>query len=350
MLTVEHLPLPPDNFLSSEAEGYAYYKAFQESGIENFEFGYFAVKRNETTVAVVPYFVTQYYLNTTLENGRLKRLLGWLSFRIACVGHPSADFGMIDGEMSEEVLQAINTELFKLAPVVAYKDFGEDLPLRGFSRESNLPIARLDIKGDFYSGLRGSTRREFRQRLRKARSLRIEERDTYPREHAERIYELYSETFNRAQMVFEKLTPQFFETVAPISKYVLYWEGDTLIGFALLICKGSFMLGKYLGMDYATSRKYGLYFVMMLNHIEICIRDGYSIYQTGQSSYDFKKRLGSTMIPTYIYFRHRHSVTNRLLSILMRIVSYSERVSSTTLGWQGFDAVLLHQQRCVNLL
>jgi hypothetical protein len=323
MLTVEHLSSPPKSFLSNEVEGYAYYTAFQESGIENFEFGYFVVKRNLETVAVAPYFVTDYHANTTLEKGWIKHLLGWLSFRIACVGHPSADFGMIDGEVSEPVLQAINIELFKRAPIVAYKDFGEGLPLRGFSREPNLPIARLEIKGEFYSGLSGSIRREFRQRLRHARSLRIEECDTYPREHAGRIYELYLETFNRAEMTLEKLTPQFFEKIAPISKYVLYWENDTLIGFALLICKGSFMLGKYLGMDYARSYKYGLYFVMMLNHIEICVRDGYTLYQTGQSSYDFKKRLGSTLIPTYIYFRHRHPVMNWLLSILMRMVSYN---------------------------
>lgn len=322
MLTVEHRSSPPENFLSNEVESYAYYTAFQESGIENFELGYFVVKRNHETVAVAPYFVTNYKANTTLEKGWVKDLLGWLSFRIACVGHPNTDFGAIDGEISQPVLDAINAELFKRAPIVAYKDFGEDLPLKGFSRESNLPIARLEIKGDFYSGLSGSVRREFRQRLRHARPLRIEECDSYPREHAGRIYELYLETFNRAEMAFEKLTPQFFEKIAPISKYVLYWEGDTLIGFALLICKGNFMLGKYLGMDYARSRRYGLYFVMMLNHIEICVRDGYTIYQTGPSSYDFKKRLGSTLIPVYIYFRHRHPVMNGLLAILMRMVSY----------------------------
>ena len=36
MLTVEHRPSPPESFLSNEVEGYAYYTAFQESGIENF--------------------------------------------------------------------------------------------------------------------------------------------------------------------------------------------------------------------------------------------------------------------------------------------------------------------------
>lgn len=323
MITVEHLSAPPRGFLADEVEGYAYYKAFQESGIENFEFGYLAVKRDQKTVAVAPYFVTHYYANTTLPNGRIKRLLGWLRFKIVCVGHPSADFGMIDGEISGEVLQAINTGLFKLAPIVAYKDFGDNLPLREFSKEPNLPVAVLEITGDYYSGLSGSARRNFRRKMRAARSLRIEERDTYPHEHAGRIYELYLDAFNHAEMAFEKVTPRFFELVAPISKYVLYWENETLIGFSLLICKNKTMVAKYLGMDYARSRQYGLYFAMILNHIDICVRDGYTRYQTGQTAYNFKERIGSTLIPTYIYFRHRHRILNKILSLLMRMVSYS---------------------------
>jgi len=322
MLTVEHHATPPEDFLPDEAEGYAFYKAFQDSAIENFELGYLVVKRGQTRVAVVPYFVTNYYVNTTLENGWLKRLLGWLWFRVACVGHPCADFGMIDGEISEEILQAVNIELFKLAPIVAYKDFGAELPLRGFAKEPNFPVAALEIKGDFYSGLSRSTRRDFRRRLRKARPVRIEECDTYPKQLAERIYELYLETLSHAEMAFERLTPRFFENMASLGKYVLYWENATLIGFSLLICKGKSMLAKYMGMDYARSRKYGLYHAMMLNHIEICMRDGYTRYQTGATSYEFKKRIGSTLIPTYIYFRHRGPVMNRIFSMLMKTVSY----------------------------
>lgn len=220
MLTIEHHASPPPDFLCNEVEGYAFYKAFQNSGIENFEIGYLVATRDQKRVAVVPFFVTRYYVNTTLENGWLKHLLGWLWVRIACVGHPCADFGMIDGEVSAELLQAVNAELFKLAPIVAYKDFGDRLPLRGFSREPNLPVAALEIKGDYYSALSRTKRRDFRRRLRNARSLRIVETDRYPAEHAQRIYELYLQTFNHAEMTFEKLTPRFFENVAPIGKYI----------------------------------------------------------------------------------------------------------------------------------
>jgi hypothetical protein len=322
MLTVEHHPSPPEDFLAGEVEDCAFYKVFQDSGIENFDVGYLVVMRDHKRVAVVPYFVTRYYVNTTLENGWLKHLLGWLRIKIACVGHPCADFGMIDGEISEEVLQAVNVELFGLAPIVAYKDFGDALPLRGFAREPNLPVAVLEIEGDYFSTLPRSRRRDFLRALRKARAIRVEECDTYPKRHSKRIYELYLETYHHAAITFEKLTPQFFENVAPIAKYVLYWENETLIGFSLLICKDRVMLAKYMGMDYSRSRKYGLYYAMVLNHIEICVRDGYTRFQTGPSSYGFKERVGSVLIPTYIYFRHRNPVMNWMLSMVMRAVSY----------------------------
>src|ERR1035437_6377263 len=82
------------------------------------------------------------------------------------------------------------------------------------------------------------------------------------------------------------------------------------------------MLAKYLGMDYAKSRRYGLYFAMLLNHIEICIRDGYTLYQTGQSSYAFKQKIGSELAPTYIYFRHRQPLLNAILALVIKCVAY----------------------------
>jgi hypothetical protein len=32
--------------------------------------------------------------------------------------------------------------------------------------------------------------------------------------------------------------------------------------------------------------------------------------------------MGSVLIPTYIYFRHRQPVIHRLLAVLMRLVAY----------------------------
>ena len=322
LLTVEDLTSPPLGFLSDDLEGEEFYRAFQEAEIDNFEFGYLRVNRDGLPVATAPYFRTRYYLNTTLKSGWLKKLLRPFWFRIVAVGHPVADHGRIDGESSAEVLEAINAVLSKKASIVAYKDFPLGMPLHGFSIEPDLPVAVLEIKGDFYSGLKQHIRSDFRRRMRKAKVLRIEEHDGYPAFVADRLYELYLNVYHHSEFAFEKLNSRFFEKIGPVAKYVLYWEDETLIGFCLLLCGGKRMHYKYLGMDYERGRTHGLYFIMSLSHIDICLRDGYSIYQTGPTAYAFKERLGSTLQPVSLYFRHRNPIINWAISRYMAMVSF----------------------------
>ncbi len=320
-VTVEDLADPPKTFLEGELEGYAFYKAFQDANIDNFQVGYLQARRDGIPVATAPYFSTRYRINTTMAGGWLKRLLHPFWLRIACIGHPLADYGVIDGEVSPEVLAAFNRVLERKAAIISYKDFPAALPLRGFASEPGLPVAALEIRGDYWSTLKQHVRSDFRRRLRKARALRIEERDGFPAEVGDRIYELYLNVHRRGEFSFETLNRRYFELVGPISKYVLYWEGETLIGFCLLMCKGKSMHYKYLGMDYERGRPHGLYFIMSLSHIEMCLRDGYTTYQTGCTSYAFKQRLGSDLHPTYLFFRHRNPIVNWIICRLMAKLS-----------------------------
>jgi hypothetical protein len=320
-LIVRELTDAPEGFLADELEGYAFYKAFEDAKVDNFEVGYLQASRNGNTIATAPYFTTRYRINTTLKGGLTKDLLRPFWLHLACIGHPLADYGMIDGEASAEVLAAFNRVLERKAAIVAYKDFPDSLPLKGFAVEAGLPVASLEIKGDYWSGLKQHVRSDFRRRLRKAKALRIEERDGYPAEYGDRLYELYLNVHRHGEFSFETLNQKYFEIVGSISKYVLYWEGDTLIGFCLLMCRGKRMHYKYLGMDYERGRRHGLYFIMSLSHIEMCLRDGYTIYQTGCTSYAFKQRLGSELHPTYLFFRHRNPLVNWLISKLMAKLS-----------------------------
>ncbi len=338
MLTVVDLAAPPPDFLAGELEGRAFYLAFQEACVDNFELGYLQAWRDGRPVATAPYFTTRYKINTTLKGGWLKRILEPLWLRLACIGHPLADFGMIDGELSAEVLEAFNAELVRKAPIIAYKDFPAALPLKDFCVEPGLPVAALEIKGDYWSGLKQHVRSDFRRRLRKAKALRIEVRDGYPAELGERIYELYMNVHRHGEFSFETLNRRYFERVGPISRYVLYWEGDTLIGFCLLMCMGKRMHYKYLGMDYERGRRHGLYFIMSLSHIEMCLREGYTIYQTGCTSYPFKQRLGSTLHPVWLYFRHRNALLNWIAGRLMAKLSVKPDEIARIDGAPGCDA------------
>lgn len=315
-LSVEELALPPDNFLPDEPEGAAFCKAFQASGIAEFDCRYLAVFRGKQRVAIVPYFLHEFCLNTMLPDGMLKKYLSRVKFRIACVGHPSADFGMIDGEASEDVLSLVNATLRKKAPLIAYKGFAAGWPLPGFVRINGLPVAVLTIAGDYYSGL--SVRRidDFKRKLKKAEPLRFEECDALPELLLAQAFRLYLNTYEQSPIKFERLTLDYFQKTAGISKFILCFEGETLIGFAQLVGKQRKMVGKYMGMDYECNRRYGLYFLLSLKAIEACAHEGYTRLELGVTSYHFKQLLGSQLVETSIYFRHNNPLANWLFGKL----------------------------------
>lgn len=323
-LSVVELSVPPDDFLPDEPEGAAFHKAFQASGIAGFDCRYLAIFRGTRRVAVVPYFLDELSLNTMLQDGLIKRCLSGAKIRIACVGHPSSDFGMIDGEVSADVLALVNTTLRHQAALVAYKGFTADLPLPGFVRVRGLPVAVLTLSGDYYSGLDARRRNDFHHKLEKVRALRFEECDSLSAPLAQQVFQLYLNTYDRAPLRFERLTLDYFRQTAGLGKFLLCFEADQLIGFAQLICKGNKASFKYVGMDYLRGREYGLYYAICLKGIETCLRDGYRRLELGVTSYHFKHLLGSRLVETSIYYRHSNALVNWTLGKLKFLLEPSE--------------------------
>lgn len=312
-LCVIELDSPPDDFLPREPEGAAFHKAFLAANIAGFRCGYLAVSRVGMRIAVVPYFLGTYSLGTLLPDGLLKKTLSWIKFRYACVGHPSTDFGMIDGEMSAEVLTLINATLSEKAPLVAYKGFTDGLPLKGFTTTAGLPVAVLTVKGDYYSMLDGHRRNDFRHKLQAASALRFEQYDTLPEPLLPAVYQLYLETLNHARVRFEILTPAYFSAMAGLGKFHLYFEGERLIGFLQILIRGKKANLKYMGMDPLRNRKYFLYFAMCLRGIEAGTAAGCTCIELGVSSYQAKHLMGCELIATRIYYRHSNALIHWLL-------------------------------------
>lgn len=310
------LDTPPDDFLPDEPEGAAFHKAFLASGIAGFDCRYLAIFSNGHRIAVVPFFLSRFSLGTLLRDGLLKKSLAWIKFSYVCVGHPSTDFGLIDGELSAEILALVNTTLEKKSPLIAYKGFKENLPLPGFVRVRALPVAVLALKGDYYSGLDARRRNDFKHKLEKAQTLRVEECTALPEHLVPQVFRLYLNTYNHAPTRFERLTPAYFCNTASLSKYLLFFEADTLIGFVQIIGKKQKASFTYVGMDYLHNRQYGLYYVICLKGIEVCLKDGYQQLELGVTSYHFKHLLGCKLLETGVYYRHRNALLHWLLARL----------------------------------
>lgn len=56
-------------------------------------------------------------------------------------------------------------------------------------------------------------------------------------------------------------------------------------------------------------------------NLELCLKDGLTRYQSGQAAYVNKLRLGSTLLQTSMYFRHRNPVVNGVLRIVAPLFS-----------------------------
>ena len=313
MITVEVQSDVPDEFFPDEAEGLHFHRAFGRAHVPDFELGCLVARRGAHVVATAPFFVMRFGVGTMLPPGFAKRLLSGVSLRIACLGHPSADTGRIHGETSSETLDAINSALGALAPLVCYKGFGADLPLPGFAKVIGLPVPILRVKPTFWADLGAHKRSDLKRKLKFSSALRFEESDGLTDEHVERVLELYLMTHEKAAVKFERLNKSYFVETASISKYLLFFEGDLLIGFAQTLCGDGRMIHKYVGMDYERSRHYRLYFALFLRAIDICIRDRLQTLDSGVTAYAFKRYLGSEMKPTWLYYRHRNRFINALL-------------------------------------
>ena len=324
MLRIEDLTVPPEAFLHDEPEGGEYYQAIQMAGLDGFRFGYFAVYRAGRLVTVAPYFVMDFRLNTLLPNGWMKRSLNWIRFKLACIGNPIADFGRIHGEASAEILAAINGELAKKGSLLAYKGFGKDLPLPGFMSAMGLPVPVLALGPDYYQAMKSDRRNLLKRKLKKSAALRYEECTGLPQHLVAKVYELYLNTYHKAELKFEKLTAEYFVNTSALSHYLLFFLEDELIGFTQLIGKGHQLVNRYIGLDYGKSNDYGLYFAMFIRAVDFGIREGFSEIELSPTAYEFKRILGACQYPTWNYYRHTNPLFNWLLGKLRSVLEPSE--------------------------
>lgn len=332
-----------DACFSGELEGYDYLMAVEAAGLSGFDWRYCLVKQEGRVIAAAPAFFTDYSLDTTLtDSGRrfvaATRKVARRAFtvRMACLGSPCTDdvrLGFAPDLSAEQQSLALKVllEAFEHAAsdaecwLLAVKDAPE--PQRelwsgaardgGYHLSPGMPAAVLDVDFQdieaYLSRLSRATRKDMRRKLRAMASLRIElVSDLSGLEP--RIIELYRQTRHRSDLQFEDLTIGYFTEVLARMKEralcVLYWAGDDLLGFNLLLEDGTTLLDKLFCMDTRKGPAFNLYFVSWFTNVRLCIERGLTRYQSGQVGYENKLRLGSRLVGADLYFRHRRPLAN----------------------------------------
>ena len=337
--------------LPQSLETYPYHLAFAQANIEGFKTGYVTILAAEKIVFIAPVFVVDYALDTTVQ-GKLKVYTSklrdlfpkHLTLRLLCVGSAVTDFAQIgfDENLNTEIIQALNQKLEEIAvienaSVIAFKDITEadltqlKMPLQnlGYSVVDNMPVAKNNINfnslDEYLATVSYSRRKGLRRKMKKLSQLRIEEYDGMPPQLDE-IVQLYLNCYEKSELKFEKLTRDFFENLAKLMpnncRFVLYYFDDKLIGFNCLLHGNGVLMDKYIGLDYAKSLEINLYSLSWLHNINMCIRDGFHTFQSGQAAYETKLSLGATLEQTYIVFKHRNRLINPFLKLASRVLAY----------------------------
>ena len=81
------------------------------------------------------------------------------------------------------------------------------------------------------------------------------------------------------------------------------------------------LLDKFFGMDPELGRAHNLYYLSWMENVRYCIEHGLARYQSGQGLEHEKRRLGSTLVPNSLWYRHRNRIVDRVFASVERAFS-----------------------------
>ncbi|MVA77988.1 GNAT family N-acetyltransferase [Agrobacterium vitis] len=339
-----------DQCFPGEPEAYDYLLTVETAGISGFEWCYATVYEGGHLVAAMPAFITRYALDTTLEAGRVRAVIGrlrrifprFLTLPLACLGSPCTETGNLGFHAS---VRPDRHEMLFEAMLSGFEDYArkrkcvlgalKDIPQpveagidrvikdHGYAPLGGMPTAWLAIDfndmDSYFARLSSSTRKDMRRKLRAREKVRVEYHTQFG-DHLPRIMQLYNETRTRSEWQFEELTPAYFEgilkTMPGRSFCTLYFVGDELLAANLMVHNDHTLIDKFFCMDETAGRPYNLYYLSWFENIGYCLKNGLTRYQSGQAYYTNKVRLGSRLTPNEMYFRHRNPVVQRLLRMV----------------------------------
>jgi uncharacterized protein len=313
----------------------------QESGIDGFNLRSIVVSKDDIPVLLLPLFEARFDLSSFVE-GWLKKTLKVAGSLIPAVFQPRVlGVGLVEGEWSEigidphideGTLDAAYKMAFSALQTLAAELKSDFVALYNFNQYCRLPgevfqkfnqvryrsCARLPINfnsvEEYLSGLSSAARKDLRRKMRVAPEVRvIRSRTIAP--FLDRIYTLYLNTVARSPMALGAHNRIFFEKICEKvtgAEYTLYFVEEELAAFNLLVVKQQAMVDMYFCMDHDLGRTYNLYFLSWLENVRTCVERKIPLYYSGQGTEKTKAHLGATFIPSFILFKHRQPVFDRL--------------------------------------
>lgn len=333
-------------------ESYNFFRAIDDSNLEQFSFYYIMVYDRSTPVGATTCFLTDYSLDTSI-NGPLRRITNSIkrirprifSMKVLACGTPlcpgrigiAGDPGKIMHVISRRIESIAKKEG---APIIAFKDFDhahtailDPLQKDGFTKFDSLPSTELNVWykdfEEYLKTLSGANRYDLRRKFKKVDGhikFDLEIAGSLDDSVLDDVYRLYLNMLDKHDMGFEILPKDFFVNIArrmpQHTKFFLWRVEDKLVAFLLCLVSSDNLIDYYVGLDYDVALKYHLYFVKFRDVMNWCIKHRIKRYEMGITGYEPKRRLGFDFIPLYLYVKLRNRMLRPAFTFICQFLKF----------------------------
>ncbi len=354
--------IPPslwDRCFKPPVEGLWWYETLDRSGLdEQFTFLYGLIYREGTVVGIAPVFFMRVPIDLVAPDifVPLLRFVGRaipsvLYQKTLFVGSPCSDegvIGLLPGENREDALLCVQDAVQAEArrrkvPFIVWKDFPDDhaTDLNGLVTERKLfkvvsfpstvvSLPAVRKKENYFASLKASRRQNLKRKLRHSACLvdvDIEIVRNPDSVTLTEIFNLFWQTYSKAEMKFERLNRAFFDVVAqqkPAVFIVLREKtSNDMVAFMLCFDMGERLINKFIGIDYARPKEWLLYFRLWEAMIEWSLTEKFTSVQSGQTAYAPKIEMGHRLIPLTNYCKHRNPLAHAIFSRVAKSINWA---------------------------
>jgi predicted N-acyltransferase len=204
------------------------------------------------------------------------------------------------------------TYFFKEFPDDAVAEYASELERLGFFAVDPGPGTRLPLRwasfDDYMAAMRTKYRHQLKKDLKAGEGLTFDLLDSFA-VLAPQATPLYRNVVAHAAATLQVADERFFAAVSAFEQAHLLVarlrDGGQLVGVNLLLFGDTCMHNVYIGFDYEQNKKYRIYFNLFEQSLRLALERGCKRAYFGQTSYDFKARMGANPFGLTAYMKHR---------------------------------------------
>ena len=165
--------------------------------------------------------------------------------------------------------------------------------------------------GEYFAALRSNYRKQITRSQKRFKSgggsIQVITGAAIAENYTDAMHALYVAVRDHAQYRMETLPPEFFRETArrfgDDASLTICRLKDDIVGFTFGIKVGHEYHDLYIGLDYARIAEADVYFNLYYHDLDRIFRSGCTRVHLGQTSEEFKSRLGCEAFPRYFYVR-----------------------------------------------